>query len=141
MLAHAQALREQFVKPWDLTPMYLRKPDAEINWSTRETGVMAARADDLQPRPGRARRRRSMPMRRRHLRAVLRIEGQAEHRGWSLGLFMGELANERGRRYLVAKVGGAVVGFAGMLFLGPDGHVTTIVGRPGLAAATASAPG
>ena len=37
MLAHAQALREQFVKPWDLTPMYLRKPDAEINWSTRET--------------------------------------------------------------------------------------------------------
>jgi len=38
MLAHAQALREQFVKPWDLTPMYLRKPDAEINWITRETG-------------------------------------------------------------------------------------------------------
>ncbi|HVN50362.1 MAG TPA: tRNA (adenosine(37)-N6)-threonylcarbamoyltransferase complex dimerization subunit type 1 TsaB [Acidimicrobiales bacterium] len=36
MLAHAQALREQFVKPWELTPMYLRKPDAEINWSTRE---------------------------------------------------------------------------------------------------------
>jgi len=36
MLAHAQALREEFVKPWDLTPMYLRKPDAEINWSTRE---------------------------------------------------------------------------------------------------------
>ena len=35
MLAHAQALREQFVKPWDLQPMYLRKPDAEINWSTR----------------------------------------------------------------------------------------------------------
>jgi tRNA threonylcarbamoyladenosine biosynthesis protein TsaB len=35
-LAHAQALREQFVKPWDLKPLYLRKPDAEINWSTRE---------------------------------------------------------------------------------------------------------
>ncbi|MCB1249707.1 MAG: tRNA (adenosine(37)-N6)-threonylcarbamoyltransferase complex dimerization subunit type 1 TsaB [Acidimicrobiales bacterium] len=35
MLAHAQALREQFVKPWDLQPLYLRKPDAEINWSTR----------------------------------------------------------------------------------------------------------
>jgi ribosomal-protein-alanine N-acetyltransferase len=26
----------------------------------------------------------------------------------------------------VAKVGGSVVGFAGMLFIGPDGHVTTI---------------
>ncbi len=36
MLAHAQALREQFVKPWDLQPLYLRKPDAEINWSVRE---------------------------------------------------------------------------------------------------------
>jgi len=37
-LAHAQALREQFVKPWDLQPLYLRKPDAEINWTTREAG-------------------------------------------------------------------------------------------------------
>ncbi len=36
MLAHAQALREDFVKPWDLNPTYLRKPDAEINWSTRD---------------------------------------------------------------------------------------------------------
>ena len=35
-LAHAQALREQFVAPWQLTPLYLRQPDAEINWSTRE---------------------------------------------------------------------------------------------------------
>jgi tRNA threonylcarbamoyladenosine biosynthesis protein TsaB len=35
MLAHAQALREQWVKPWDLQPLYLRKPDAEINWQTR----------------------------------------------------------------------------------------------------------
>ena len=35
MLAHAQALREQWVKPWDLQPLYLRKPDAEINWTTR----------------------------------------------------------------------------------------------------------
>ncbi len=37
-LAHPQALREQFVAPWELTPLYLRKPDAEINWSTREGG-------------------------------------------------------------------------------------------------------
>ena len=34
-LAHAQALREQFVAPWELEPLYLRKPDAEINWPTR----------------------------------------------------------------------------------------------------------
>ena len=37
MLAHAQALREQWVKPWDLQPLYLRKPDAEVNWQTRDS--------------------------------------------------------------------------------------------------------
>jgi ribosomal-protein-alanine N-acetyltransferase len=88
---------------------------------------MAARVEDLaadgQPAPVDV---QILPMRRRHLRSVLRIEGQAGHRGWSLGLFMSELANQTGRRYLVAKVGVAVVGFAGMLFVGPDGHVTTI---------------
>ncbi len=35
-LAHARALREEFVSPVELTPMYLRKPDAEINWTTRD---------------------------------------------------------------------------------------------------------
>jgi tRNA threonylcarbamoyladenosine biosynthesis protein TsaB len=35
-LAHAQALREDFVKPWELQPLYLRKPDAEINWAVRD---------------------------------------------------------------------------------------------------------
>ena len=35
-LAHARALREEFVKPWELRPLYLRRPDAEINWSTRD---------------------------------------------------------------------------------------------------------
>lgn len=35
-LAHAHALREEFVNPWDVTPVYLRKVDAQINWVTRE---------------------------------------------------------------------------------------------------------
>jgi len=34
-LAHARALREDWVNSWELEPLYLRKPDAEINWSTR----------------------------------------------------------------------------------------------------------
>jgi tRNA threonylcarbamoyladenosine biosynthesis protein TsaB len=34
-LAHARALREDFVNPWELEPVYLRKPDAEINWTSR----------------------------------------------------------------------------------------------------------
>lgn len=66
------------------------------------------------------------PMRRRHLRAVLRIENQTQARGWSLGLFLGELARPENRCYLVAKVGSQVVGFGGMLFVGTDGHVTTL---------------
>jgi tRNA threonylcarbamoyladenosine biosynthesis protein TsaB len=35
-LAHAQALREEWINPWELRPLYLRKPDAEINWQSRE---------------------------------------------------------------------------------------------------------
>ena len=36
-LAHARALREDFVAPGEATPLYLRKPDAEINWQTRDS--------------------------------------------------------------------------------------------------------
>jgi tRNA threonylcarbamoyladenosine biosynthesis protein TsaB len=35
-LAHARALREEWVNPWELEPLYLRAPDAQINWSVRE---------------------------------------------------------------------------------------------------------
>jgi tRNA threonylcarbamoyladenosine biosynthesis protein TsaB len=34
-LAHPKALREEGVNPWEVQPLYLRAPDAEINWSTR----------------------------------------------------------------------------------------------------------
>lgn len=34
-LAHARALREEFVNSWDLQPVYLRKADAEANWESR----------------------------------------------------------------------------------------------------------
>jgi tRNA threonylcarbamoyladenosine biosynthesis protein TsaB len=37
-LAHARAIREEFVQPWELRAMYLRKADAEINWKQREAG-------------------------------------------------------------------------------------------------------
>ena len=36
LLAHTRALREEFVSPTELTPLYLRKPDAEIGWVTRD---------------------------------------------------------------------------------------------------------
>jgi tRNA threonylcarbamoyladenosine biosynthesis protein TsaB len=37
-LAHAQALREDYRQIDEIAPVYLRRPDAEINWSTRDSG-------------------------------------------------------------------------------------------------------
>lgn len=36
-LAHARALREDFSQIDEIAPIYLRKPDAEINWTTRSS--------------------------------------------------------------------------------------------------------
>lgn len=36
-LAHAQALREDYQQIDEIVPLYLRRPDAEINWSTRDS--------------------------------------------------------------------------------------------------------
>lgn len=41
-LAHARALREEWVQPGEIDPLYLRKPDAQINWSTRATSGRGA---------------------------------------------------------------------------------------------------
>ncbi len=35
-LAHPRALREEFVVPGEIEPLYLRAPDARINWQQRE---------------------------------------------------------------------------------------------------------
>ncbi len=67
-----------------------------------------------------------VPMRRRHLRSVIRIEAQSEHQGWSVGLYLAELRREHDRLYVVARVDDRVVGFAGLLLEGPDAHVTTL---------------
>ena len=34
-LAHPRAVREEFVPPWELEPLYLRKSDAELSWADR----------------------------------------------------------------------------------------------------------
>lgn len=34
-LAQPRVVREEFVQPWELEPVYLRKSDAEINWEAR----------------------------------------------------------------------------------------------------------
>jgi tRNA threonylcarbamoyladenosine biosynthesis protein TsaB len=35
-LAHARALREEFVTANEIEPLYMRAPDARINWQSRE---------------------------------------------------------------------------------------------------------
>ncbi len=35
LLAHAKALREEFVRPDQIEPLYLRRPDAEAKWDTK----------------------------------------------------------------------------------------------------------
>jgi [ribosomal protein S18]-alanine N-acetyltransferase len=73
---------------------------------------------------------RIAPMRRRHLRGVLRIEQQVYPRPWTFGLFLGEISQRASRVYLVARVGSEVVGYAGMFRAVDDGHITTIAVDP-----------
>jgi ribosomal-protein-alanine N-acetyltransferase len=73
---------------------------------------------------------RITPMRRRHLRGVLRIEQQVYPRPWTFGLFLGEISQHASRVYLVARVGSEVVGYSGMFRALDDGHITTIAVDP-----------
>ncbi len=71
-----------------------------------------------------------VPLRRRHLRSVLRIESQVYPHPWSLSLFVSELNLRGSRVYLGARVDGAVVGYAGLMLVGDESHVTTIAVDP-----------
>ena len=70
------------------------------------------------------------PMRRRHLRTVIRIETEVYPRPWTLNLFVSELSMRSSRSYYVAKVGPTVVGYSGVMLVGEDAHVTTIAVDP-----------
>jgi ribosomal-protein-alanine N-acetyltransferase len=74
---------------------------------------------------------RLAPLRRRHLRAVVRIEEDAYPRPWSATLFLSELAQRSSRRYIVASIGPIVVGYAGLMIVEDEGHVTTLTVDPG----------
>jgi ribosomal-protein-alanine N-acetyltransferase len=69
-------------------------------------------------------------LRRRHLRSVMKIESQVYPHPWSLSLFMSELSLRSSRAYLCARVGGTVVGYAGLMLAGDESHVTTIAVDP-----------
>jgi ribosomal-protein-alanine N-acetyltransferase len=74
---------------------------------------------------------RLAPFRRRHLRAVVRIEEEAYPKPWSAGLFLSELAQKASRRYTVATIGPIVVGYAGLMVVDDEGHITTMTVDPG----------
>jgi ribosomal-protein-alanine N-acetyltransferase len=71
-----------------------------------------------------------VPMRRRHLRSVVRIEEQVYPKPWSQSLFMSELALRTTRAYFVARIGRDIVGYAGLMMSLDDAHVTTIAVAP-----------
>ena len=73
---------------------------------------------------------RVVPLRRRHLRPVVRIEEDAYPRPWSASLFLSEIAQRSSRRYTVAIIGPMVVGYCGLMVVGDEGHVTTLTVDP-----------
>ena len=70
-----------------------------------------------------------VPMRRRHLRAVMAIERLVYPRPWTAQVFRDELG-QRNRSYVVAELDGSVVGYSGTMLIEEDAHVTTISVNP-----------
>jgi [ribosomal protein S18]-alanine N-acetyltransferase len=71
------------------------------------------------------------PLRRRHVPAVARIEKLTSTNPWSGDLFRGELAlPEAARVYRVARLGGRLVGYGGLMFVLEEAHVTTLSVHP-----------
>lgn len=67
-------------------------------------------------------------MRRAHLPQILEIEQTAYPQPWSEGVFRDELAMQAGgsRHYLVAMLGGRVVGYGGLIYMDDAAHVTNV---------------
>ncbi len=72
------------------------------------------------------------PMRRRHLAEILPIERISYPKPWNQSTFTSELemAKRGERTYLVARRSGALVGYAGLMYVVDDGHVTNIAVAP-----------
>ena len=88
-LAHARALREEWVTPADIRPVYLRQPDAQINWADAGQRRSRPRAVDVSVLRSRFLERPAPaassvePMRHRHVGQVLAIERAAYPKPWS----------------------------------------------------------
>jgi ribosomal-protein-alanine N-acetyltransferase len=71
-----------------------------------------------------------VPMRRRHIGQVLDIERRVYPRPWTMTLFLSEIVQRSTRFYLVARAHRRVVGYAGLMVLGDEAHVTNIAVDP-----------
>ena len=91
---------------------------------------MVRARDDRRPAPRTQMMVHVVPMRRRHLRAVMRIEAETHPRPWSLSLFMSEIALRSSRAYYVARVEGVVTGYVGLMVSADEGHITTLAVDP-----------
>lgn len=69
------------------------------------------------------------PMTTADLVACLQIEESTYPTPWTEGIFRDELAAD-GRAYLVAETGGVVSGYAGLLLVLPEAHVTSVTVDP-----------
>jgi ribosomal-protein-alanine N-acetyltransferase len=71
-------------------------------------------------------------MRRRHVGQVLDIERASYPRPWTMTVFHDELdqVGAGHRHYIVAKLGRTVVGYAGLMFVVDEAHVTNVAVRP-----------
>jgi ribosomal-protein-alanine N-acetyltransferase len=67
-----------------------------------------------------------VPMRRRDLKGVIAIEKRIFPSPWSIGLYASEIAQPDTRAYYVALVGSELVGYAGMMVVVGEAHVTNI---------------
>ncbi len=71
-----------------------------------------------------------VPMKRRHVRQVMKIESQVYPRPWSAALFLQEISRRTDRVYLAARYGDEIIGYGGMMTSGLEAHVTTIAVDP-----------
>jgi ribosomal-protein-alanine N-acetyltransferase len=72
------------------------------------------------------------PMRRRDITSILAIENVSYPKPWTAGVFESEIemARRGERHYLVARRDGQLVGYAGLMFVVGDAHVTNIACSP-----------
>jgi [ribosomal protein S18]-alanine N-acetyltransferase len=73
-----------------------------------------------------------VPMRRKHLKAIMPIEEVVYPRPWTLGVFHAEieLVRREQRFYIIGEIGEELVGYGGLLFTPDDAHITNIAVHP-----------